>query len=83
MGENMVMLASTVDTKIYVSDYERFHIFLFKEGFQNVKIIYSPKSSFLKLQFESFSDSLSYQKHNIEKRFLLANSKIYYYDLDY
>lgn len=79
----MVKLACVTNTKIYVSDRDKFHIFLLKEGFQNIKIIYSPKCQFIKLHFLFPQDLLLFQKQNIEKKFLFANSELYYYDLDY
>lgn len=79
----MSTITSTVDTKIYSNDCEKFRLFLLREGFENTKIICSPKSSFLKLHFLALSDLNSYIKNNIEKRFLSYNSHYYYYDLDY
>lgn len=79
----MVSLASTVDTKIYASDYDKFRLFLIKEGFGTIKIIQSPKSHFLKLHFITIDELLAYQKRSIEQRFLSNNSNYYYYDLDY
>lgn len=79
----MVSLTSTIDTKIYASDHDKFKIFLIKEGFETIKIIQSPKSRFLKLHFNNVNDLLLYQKFNIENRFLSSNSNCYYYDLDY
>lgn len=76
------LVTVVIDTKVFASEKIKFASFLQEHGFENVEISAPEDAIYLRLQFFSKGELMRYELCNIEQRYLVSRSDVYFYDLD-